>query len=85
MKLSVDLDEHIESPPDKIWKALTDSTMLARWLMPNDFEPRVGKRFTFFPECPTSWKGNRRSHQRGAECALGRSVVSPRATRARAS
>src|SRR6266571_4199874 len=32
--------------------------MLARWLMPNDFEPRVGKRFTFVPDCPTSWEGH---------------------------
>jgi uncharacterized protein YndB with AHSA1/START domain len=30
-----------------VWRALTDSTALADWLMPNDFEPRVGHRFTF--------------------------------------
>ena len=58
MKLNVDLDQFIEGPPEKVWKALTDPTLLARWLMPNDFEPRVGKRFTFTPDCPTSWEGN---------------------------
>jgi len=26
--------------------------------MPNDFEPKVGKRFTFVPDCPASWEGN---------------------------
>jgi uncharacterized protein YndB with AHSA1/START domain len=30
-----------------VWRALTDRDLLARWLMPNDFEPRVGHRFTF--------------------------------------
>jgi uncharacterized protein YndB with AHSA1/START domain len=30
-----------------VWHALTDSEALARWLMPNDFAPRVGHRFTF--------------------------------------
>jgi uncharacterized protein YndB with AHSA1/START domain len=54
----VDLDEYLESPPPKVWKALTDRALLARWLMPSDFEPRVGKRFAFAPDCPTSWEGN---------------------------
>jgi uncharacterized protein YndB with AHSA1/START domain len=58
LKLDVDLDEHLESPPQEVWKALTDPVLLARWLMPNDFEPRVGKRFTLVPDCPTSWEGN---------------------------
>jgi uncharacterized protein YndB with AHSA1/START domain len=30
-----------------VWRALTDRAALAEWLMPNDFEPRVGHRFTF--------------------------------------
>jgi uncharacterized protein YndB with AHSA1/START domain len=58
VKLNVDLDEFLEAPPHKVWKALTDPAILARWLMPNDFEPRVGKRFTFVADCPTSWEGN---------------------------
>ncbi|MBI4317397.1 MAG: SRPBCC domain-containing protein [Chloroflexi bacterium] len=32
---------------EEVWRALTDSAILAEWLMPNDFEPRVGHRFTF--------------------------------------
>lgn len=58
VKLDVDLDEYLESPPQEVWKALTDPALLARWLMPNDFEARVGKRFTFAPDCPTSWEGS---------------------------
>lgn len=34
-------------PPETVWRALTDSATLARWMYPNDFEPRVGHRFTF--------------------------------------
>jgi uncharacterized protein YndB with AHSA1/START domain len=34
-------------PPDKVWRALTQSAMLAEWLMPNDFKPEVGHRFAF--------------------------------------
>ena len=30
-----------------VWRALTTPELLERWLMPNDFEPRVGHRFTF--------------------------------------
>jgi len=37
-------------PPEKVWRALTDPELLAQWLMPNDFEPRVGHRFTFRTE-----------------------------------
>ena len=32
---------------EEVWHALTDSDLLGEWLMPNDFQPRVGHRFTF--------------------------------------
>ena len=32
---------------EKVWQAITDSATLAEWMFPNDFEPRVGHRFTF--------------------------------------
>ena len=32
---------------EQVWRALTDSTALAEWMFPNDFEPRVGHHFTF--------------------------------------
>jgi uncharacterized protein YndB with AHSA1/START domain len=34
-------------PPERVWLALTDPGLLAQWLMPNDFAPRVGHTFTF--------------------------------------
>lgn len=34
-------------PRSRVWHALTDADLLAQWLMPNDFAPRVGHRFSF--------------------------------------
>jgi uncharacterized protein YndB with AHSA1/START domain len=34
-------------PPEDVWVALTDPQALAEWLMPNNFEPRVGHTFRF--------------------------------------
>ncbi len=33
-------------PPEWVWRALIDPQELAAWLMPNDFLPVVGHRFT---------------------------------------
>lgn len=33
--------------PEVVWVALTDPRALAEWLMPNNFEPRVGHTFRF--------------------------------------
>ncbi|MFQ4146453.1 SRPBCC domain-containing protein [Chlorogloeopsis sp. ULAP02] len=37
-------------PPQRVWQVLTNSEVLAVWLMENDFEPRIGHRFRFL--CP---------------------------------
>ncbi|MBC6460437.1 SRPBCC family protein [Actinomadura sp. HBU206391] len=44
---SIEVDEFLPHPPRKVWRALTDPDLLARWLMPSDFKPVVGHRFTF--------------------------------------
>jgi uncharacterized protein YndB with AHSA1/START domain len=44
-------------PVGRVWAALTDRAALADWLMPNDFEPRVGHRFTFRAEPQGTWSG----------------------------
>jgi uncharacterized protein YndB with AHSA1/START domain len=44
---TVRVDEFLAHSPARVWKALTDPVMLAKWLMPNDFQPVVGHRFTF--------------------------------------
>ena len=53
----IEVDQFLAHPPSRVWLALTDPDLLSRWLMPNDFQPRVGHRFTFDagdfgrPEC----------------------------------
>jgi uncharacterized protein YndB with AHSA1/START domain len=44
-------------PPEKIWRTLTTSEMIAKWLMPNDLVPRVGHRFTFRTRPMGDWDG----------------------------
>lgn len=44
---TIELDTFLPHPPSRVWRALTDRELLGRWLMPNDFEPRVGHRFAF--------------------------------------
>jgi uncharacterized protein YndB with AHSA1/START domain len=34
-------------PREQVWNALSTSAALAEWMYPNDFEPRIGHRFTF--------------------------------------
>jgi uncharacterized protein YndB with AHSA1/START domain len=34
-------------PREQVWQAITESATLAEWMFPNDFEPRLGHRFTF--------------------------------------
>lgn len=47
---TVRVDEFLAHPPARVWRALTDPVMLAKWLMPNDFRPVVGHRFTFLTD-----------------------------------
>src|SRR5258708_27478087 len=47
----------VPQSPEKVWKALTTSELIGRWLMPNDFEPVVGKRFTFKTRPIGEWDG----------------------------
>jgi uncharacterized protein YndB with AHSA1/START domain len=47
---AIEVDQFLARPPEQVWHALTDPALLARWLMPNDFQPAVGHRFTFRTE-----------------------------------
>lgn len=44
-------------PPERLWRALTESPLIAQWLMNNDFEPVVGRRFQFQAEPVPNWDG----------------------------
>ena len=43
--------------PEKLWRALTESPLLAQWLLKNDFEPVVGHRFQFRADPMPQWDG----------------------------
>jgi uncharacterized protein YndB with AHSA1/START domain len=43
--------------PEKVWRALTENTLLAQWLMKNDFEPVTGRKFQFRADPVPGWNG----------------------------
>jgi uncharacterized protein YndB with AHSA1/START domain len=51
------VEDVVPQPPEKVWKALTSAELISRWLMPNDFEPVVGKLFTFKTRPMGDWDG----------------------------
>ncbi|MFZ1939565.1 MAG: SRPBCC domain-containing protein [Terracidiphilus sp.] len=44
-------------PPEKLWRALTESPLIAQWLLKNDFEPVAGRKFQFRQEPVPNWDG----------------------------
>jgi len=54
---SVVIEKEFAHPPEKVWRALTESDLIAQWLMANDFQLSVGRRFDFrLPPMP-QWDG----------------------------
>jgi uncharacterized protein YndB with AHSA1/START domain len=51
------VDDVLPHAPEKVWRALTTSELIGRWLMPNDFQPTVGHRFTFTTQPMGDWDG----------------------------
>lgn len=43
--------------PAKVWRALTESPLIAQWLMKNDFEPVAGRRFQLRSDPVPNWDG----------------------------
>jgi uncharacterized protein YndB with AHSA1/START domain len=54
---SIHVEYDLPHPPSKVWRALTESGLLASWLMANDIEPVVGHRFTFKAPPMPGWDG----------------------------
>jgi uncharacterized protein YndB with AHSA1/START domain len=44
---SVVMETDVPHPPEKVWRALTQSPLIEDWLMKNDFQPVVGHKFNF--------------------------------------
>lgn len=43
---SINIKVEYPHAPQKVWQALTRPEAIAAWLMPNDFKPEVGHKFT---------------------------------------
>jgi uncharacterized protein YndB with AHSA1/START domain len=45
--LSIRVEDHLPYAPARVWKALTDQGYISQWLMPSDFQLKLGHQFTF--------------------------------------
>jgi uncharacterized protein YndB with AHSA1/START domain len=51
------IEEVLPHVREAVWRVLTSGELISRWLMPNDFKPIVGKRFTFRTPPKGNWDG----------------------------
>ncbi len=54
---SIVVERVMPHPPEKIWRALTQSALIEQWLMRNDFEAVVGRKFNFRAQPMAGWNG----------------------------
>jgi uncharacterized protein YndB with AHSA1/START domain len=51
------IEREMPYPPEKIWRALTQGSLIKEWLMDNDFQPVVGHSFQFRSTPVPNWNG----------------------------
>ena len=51
------IEREFQHSPEKLWRALTENPLIAQWLLKNDFEPVVGRKFQFRSEPVQNWDG----------------------------
>jgi uncharacterized protein YndB with AHSA1/START domain len=54
---SVIMEKEFPHPPEKVWRALTETFLIEQWLMKNDFEPVEGRSFQLRNEPVPNWNG----------------------------
>jgi uncharacterized protein YndB with AHSA1/START domain len=54
---SLVIEKEMPYPPEKIWRALTEGSLIKEWLMDNDFQPVVGHSFKFRSTPVPNWDG----------------------------
>jgi uncharacterized protein YndB with AHSA1/START domain len=55
---SVVIERIMPHPPEKVWRALTQTPLLEEWLLPNDFQAIAGHRFNFQAPPRPGWDGS---------------------------
>ncbi len=53
----IHLERIYPHPIDRVWEAIATARGLSAWLMPTDFEPRLGHRFQFRWKKIPGWRG----------------------------
>jgi uncharacterized protein YndB with AHSA1/START domain len=51
------IEKEMPHPPEKVWRALTQASLIEAWLMANDFRPVVGHKFTLRTTPVPNWNG----------------------------
>ena len=54
---SVIVEKDFPHPPEKVWRALTESSLIEQWLMKNDFLPVAGHSFSLRMDPVVNWNG----------------------------
>jgi uncharacterized protein YndB with AHSA1/START domain len=54
---TVVIEREMSHAPEKIWRALTEASLINQWLMSNDFEPVVGHQFNLRATPVPGWSG----------------------------
>jgi uncharacterized protein YndB with AHSA1/START domain len=54
---SVIVEKDFPHPPQKVWRALTESSLIEQWLMKNDFQPVAGHSFSLRMDPVANWNG----------------------------
>jgi uncharacterized protein YndB with AHSA1/START domain len=54
---AISVEKVLPYPPEKIWRTLTSSELIAKWLMPNDFVLAAGHEFNFRTAPMGDWDG----------------------------
>jgi uncharacterized protein YndB with AHSA1/START domain len=57
MERTVRIKKYLPYPIPTVWKAITDSDILGRWFMENNFEPVLNREFTFKMAPQKGWDG----------------------------
>lgn len=51
------VQKELRHRPEKVWRALTDPNLVGQWLLENDLQPTVGRKFSFRREPLPNWNG----------------------------